>query len=56
MDRMGLMAQRGVEAKWTAFASGPAINEVLISGRYQAGNGGNFPCRATGIWQLCAFG
>ncbi len=43
MDRMGLMAQRGVEAKWTAFASGPAINEVLISGRYQVGNGGNFP-------------
>ncbi|RZL85918.1 MAG: hypothetical protein EOP82_31695, partial [Variovorax sp.] len=43
MDRMGLMKQRGVEAKWTAFASGPAINEVLISGRYQAGSGGNFP-------------
>lgn len=43
MDRMGLLAQRGVEAKWTAFASGPAINEVLISGRYQVGNGGNFP-------------
>jgi sulfonate transport system substrate-binding protein len=43
MDRMGLMTRRGVEAKWTAFASGPAINEVLISGRYQAGSGGNFP-------------
>lgn len=43
MDRMGLLAKRGVEAKWTAFASGPAINEVLISGRYQVGNGGNFP-------------
>ena len=43
MDRMGLMGLRGVEAKWTAFASGPAINEVLISGRYQVGNGGNFP-------------
>ena len=43
MDRMGLLAARGVDAKWTAFASGPAINEVLISGRYQAGNGGNFP-------------
>ena len=43
MDRMGLMGLRGVEAKWTAFASGPAINEVLISGRYQAGSGGNFP-------------
>jgi ABC-type nitrate/sulfonate/bicarbonate transport system substrate-binding protein len=43
MDRMGLMGLRGVEAQWTAFASGPAINEVLISGRYQAGSGGNFP-------------
>lgn len=43
MDRMGLMGLRGVEAKWTAFASGPAINEVLISGRFQAGSGGNFP-------------
>ncbi|HEY8707143.1 MAG TPA: ABC transporter substrate-binding protein [Burkholderiaceae bacterium] len=43
MDRMGLMTQRGVDAKWTAFPSGPAINEVLISGRYQAGSGGNFP-------------
>jgi ABC-type nitrate/sulfonate/bicarbonate transport system substrate-binding protein len=43
MDRMGLMGLRGVDAKWTAFASGPAINEVLISGRYQAGSGGNFP-------------
>lgn len=43
MDRMGLMGLRGVEAKWTAFASGPAINEVLISGRYQVGSGGNFP-------------
>lgn len=43
MDRMGLLKARGVEAKWTAFPSGPAINEVLISGRYQVGNGGNFP-------------
>ena len=43
MDRMGLLKQRGVDANWTAFASGPAINEVLISGRYQVGNGGNFP-------------
>jgi ABC-type nitrate/sulfonate/bicarbonate transport system substrate-binding protein len=43
MDRMNLLGLRGVEAKWTAFPSGPAINEVLISGRYQAGSGGNFP-------------
>ena len=26
-----------------AFASGPAINEVLVSGRFQVGSGGNFP-------------
>ena len=43
MDRMGLLKARGIDAKWTAFPSGPAINEVLISGRYQVGNGGNFP-------------
>jgi len=33
IDRMGMMAARGVEAKWTAFPSGPAKKEVLISGR-----------------------
>ena len=43
MDRAGLLKSRGIEAKWTAFPSGPAINEVLISGRFQVGNGGNFP-------------
>ncbi len=43
MDRAGLLKARGIEAKWTAFPSGPAINEVLISGRFQVGNGGNFP-------------
>ena len=43
MDRMNMLGLRGVDAKWTAFPSGPAINEVLISGRYQAGSGGNFP-------------
>lgn len=43
MDKAGLLKQRGLDTKLTAFASGPAINEVLISGRYQVGNGGNFP-------------
>ncbi len=43
MDRMGLMAKRGIEAKWQGFASGPAINEVMVSARAQVGNGGNFP-------------
>ncbi len=43
MDRLDLLEKRGVQAKWTAFPSGPAINEVLVSGRYQVGNGGNFP-------------
>ena len=36
MDRQGLMTQRGVEAKWQAFPSGPAINEVMVSARAQA--------------------
>ena len=43
MDKKGFLAKRGVEAKWQAFPSGPAINEVIISGRFQFGNGGNFP-------------
>ncbi len=43
MDREHLMQKRGVEAKWQAFPSGPAINETIVSGRFQVGNGGNFP-------------
>lgn len=43
MDREHLMQKRGVEAKWQAFPSGPAINETIVSARFQAGNGGNFP-------------
>ena len=43
MDKQGLLAKRGIEAKLSAFPSGPAINEVMISGRFQVGNGGNFP-------------
>src|SRR5579864_5858714 len=43
MDREGFMDKRGVEAKWQAFASGPAINETIVSAKFQVGNGGNFP-------------
>lgn len=43
MDKLGLMTKRGVDAKWQAFASGPAINEVLVSARFQVANSGNFP-------------
>lgn len=43
MDRQGLMSKRGVEAKWQAFPSGPAINEVMVSAKAQVANGGNFP-------------
>lgn len=42
-DREGLLAKRGIEAKWQAFGSGPAINEVLVTGRFQVANSGNFP-------------
>ena len=43
MDKKGLLVKRGIEAKFQSFGSGPAINEVIISGRFQFGNGGNFP-------------
>lgn len=43
IDKQGLLAKRGIDAKLQAFPSGPAINEVMISGRFQVGNGGNFP-------------
>ena len=43
MDKKGMLTKRGIDAKFQAFPSGPAINEVIISGRFQFGNGGNFP-------------
>src|SRR5882672_12711590 len=43
MDRQGLMKARGVDAAWQAFPSGPAINETIVSAKFQVGNGGNFP-------------
>jgi len=43
MDRQGLLKARGVETKYQAFPSGPAINETIVSARFQVGNGVNFP-------------
>jgi ABC-type nitrate/sulfonate/bicarbonate transport system substrate-binding protein len=43
MDKQGLLAKRGIEAKWQTFGSGPAVNEVLVSERVQVANSGNFP-------------
>jgi sulfonate transport system substrate-binding protein len=43
MDRADLLKARGLDTKFQAFASGPAINEVIVSGRFQAASGGNFP-------------
>src|SRR5437879_3755560 len=33
MDRQGFMKQRGVEASWQAFPSGPAVNETIVSAK-----------------------
>jgi len=41
MDRQGLLKSRGVEAKWQGFPSGPAINETIVSAKFQVGNGGS---------------
>ena len=35
MDRQGLMKERGVDATWQAFPSGPAINETIVSAKFQ---------------------
>lgn len=43
MDKAGLLAKRGIEAKFQVFASGPDVNEAIASARMQVGNGGNFP-------------
>lgn len=43
MDAQDLLEARGVEAKFQGFPSGPAINETIVSARFQVGNGGNFP-------------
>jgi hypothetical protein len=41
MDKEGLLAKRGIEMKLTAFGSGPAVNEVLVSGKVQVASAGN---------------
>jgi sulfonate transport system substrate-binding protein len=43
MDKEGLLAKRGIEMKLTPFGSGPAVNEVLVSGKVQVASAGNFP-------------
>jgi ABC-type nitrate/sulfonate/bicarbonate transport system substrate-binding protein len=43
MNQQRFLQARGLEANFQAFPSGPALNEVFISGRAQVGNGGNFP-------------
>jgi ABC-type nitrate/sulfonate/bicarbonate transport system substrate-binding protein len=43
MDKEGLLAKRGIEMKLTGFGSGPATNEVLVSGKVQVASAGNFP-------------
>lgn len=43
MERHKMLEKRGVNAKWQSFASGPAINEVVVTSRVQIAGGGNFP-------------
>ncbi|MCU0968155.1 MAG: ABC transporter substrate-binding protein [Rubrivivax sp.] len=43
MNQQKFLQARGLEASVQTFPSGPALNEVFISGRAQVGNGGNFP-------------
>lgn len=43
MNQQKLLQARGLEANFQTFPSGPALNEVFVSGRAQVGNGGNFP-------------
>src|SRR6185437_14481289 len=43
IDKEGLLTKRGIEMKLTPFGSGPATNEVLVSGKVQVASAGNFP-------------
>ena len=43
MNTQGLLAKRGLDAKFQAFNTGAAMNEVFASGRVQVGSAGNFP-------------
>lgn len=43
MDRLELLKKRGVDTKFQGFVGGPAVNEVIVSSRFQVANGGNLP-------------
>lgn len=43
LSKTQFLANRGIESKFQAFASGPEVNEAVAAGRVQVGNGGNFP-------------
>ena len=43
VDRLGLLAKRGVEQKLQGFLSGPELIEAFTAGRIQFGGSGNFP-------------
>jgi len=43
LDRLGLLAKRGVEQKLQGFLSGPELIEAFTAGRVQVGGSGNFP-------------
>jgi sulfonate transport system substrate-binding protein len=43
LSKTDLLAKRGLDTKFQAFAAGPDVNEAVASNRVQVGNGGNFP-------------
>lgn len=43
MEKLGLLAKRGIEAKFVALLTGPAVNEAFVSGKVVVGHGGNLP-------------
>lgn len=43
LAKSDFLAKRGLETKFQVFASGPDVNEAIVSTRIQVGNGDNFP-------------
>jgi sulfonate transport system substrate-binding protein len=43
MDHLGLLAKRGVEAKFSTLLTGPAVIEAFVSGKIAVGHSGNLP-------------
>ena len=43
IKKLDLAKKRGLEVEMVGLLSGPDINEGLASGKFQVGNGGNFP-------------